>query len=722
MHDKILAVQADEKTKKNALKRNQVYVKSLEKDKTSTVTLKTKLDLEVKELDEQLTQGNEVMESNKRELKSVNAEIAKVEKELTDNVQPVYDTAKTTMVRMANERDEARKQMEGLYAKQGRGKQFRSKKERDTHLRSQIKELTASKDEKESFLNDKRDKLSNLRKAVAAETKDLAAKKKEMTEKSTLLEKLQRSVDEKKRERNVMAESRKEQWRSMNELSDKVSEAKENSRRALYEMRKSMPRATSQGLDALKNIVAEERLQVGQQYFGLVMENFELLDPKYQTAVEVAAQNSLFHIIVDTDATAARLMKRLEEDRLGRVTFLPLNQLNVEGVRYPESTDVAPLMEQCITFQPSVRVAMEHVFSRKLLARSVDVASTWSTRSNMDAITLDGDLCSRKGALTGGFVDTERSRLRAHLNLRRSEEALRQLELENAKLKEESTSVDQKVSGVMAEVQKLDAKHANLEHVIGRVEDDYRKLGKTRERHEKQIEQIEEDIPPAETQITSLASQIERLEEEIGTELSKSLSDEEQGLLDELKATQARLDEEIDEHTSVLEDATVKRQKLTSLLEDNLIVRRNELTESTSSRSSRRTSSGNAVSQAKLKEDLVQKRQELEEATTSAEDVEKRLNEVKEVDQKLRAEIGTIKENLEKLKTSDAQYQKDLQESHEEQEKLLNKVRRLSLTDHSSLLLGLIRDFYFRDRCVSKSGRITCEKSRNWDPSHLPQN
>lgn len=51
---------------------------------------------------------------------------------------------------------------------------------------------------------------------------------------------------------------------------------------------------------------------MGTQYFGLVMENFELSDNKYQTAMEVMAQNSLFHIIVDTDATAVRLMKRLE--------------------------------------------------------------------------------------------------------------------------------------------------------------------------------------------------------------------------------------------------------------------------------------------------------------------------------------------------------------------------------------------------------------------------
>ncbi len=32
----------------------------------------------------------------------------------------------------------------------------------------------------------------------------------------------------------------------------------------------------------------------------------------------MATQNSLFYIIVDTDAIAARLMKRLEDNKLGR--------------------------------------------------------------------------------------------------------------------------------------------------------------------------------------------------------------------------------------------------------------------------------------------------------------------------------------------------------------------------------------------------------------------
>lgn len=476
-----------------------------------------------------------------------------------------------------------------------------------------------------------------------------------------------------------MADSRKEQWWAISELADKVGEAKEGSRRALYDMRKSMPRATSQGLEALRQIVVEEGLEAGREYFGLVMENFALADDKYQTAVEVAAQNSLFHVIVDTDATAARLMQRLEVGKLGRVTFLPLNQLHVEPVRYPESADVASLLEQCLTFQPAVRRAMEHVFARKLLARSVDVASTWSARSRMDAITLDGDLCSRKGALTGGFVDLEKSRLRAHYALQGAEETLRGLEAEHGQKKQESTAVDQQVSSVMGEVQRLEAKYANLDHMMGRIEDDVKKLEKTTKRNEKQAKQIEEDVPPMETQIASLGNQIDVLEEEVGTDLTSTLTEEEQDLLEELKATQARLDEEIEEHTQVLEEATIKRRKLTSLLEDNLIMRRTELTESGEASSRSRRSIGgtaknaSAASQAQVKEDLEQKRRDLEEATQTAEDVEKQLSEVKAIDEKLRSEVANIKNSFDKLKTQDAAYQKELEGSHESQEKLLNK-------------------------------------------------
>ena len=92
------------------------------------------------------------------------------------------------------------------------------------------------------------------------------------------------------------------------------------------------------------------------------MENFQLIDgDKFRTPVEVAAQNALFHVIVDTDATAAKLMKRLERDKLGRVTFLPLNQLRDEGaggINYPESADVTPILKRCLRYDQRVHKAM----------------------------------------------------------------------------------------------------------------------------------------------------------------------------------------------------------------------------------------------------------------------------------------------------------------------------------------------------------------------------
>ena len=134
----------------------------------------------------------------------------------------------------------------------------------------------------------------------------------------------------------------------------------------------------------------------------------------------------------------------------------------------------------------------------------------------MDAITLDGDLCSRKGALTGGFVDQSKSRLHSHMVLKRSEDALKRLENEHREMKDKTTAVDQQVSNIMGEVQRLEAKHANLDHLMSRIEEEAGKLEKTTERHSKQIRQIEEEIPPMETEITSFDGQMKRLQDEIG--------------------------------------------------------------------------------------------------------------------------------------------------------------------------------------------------------------
>jgi structural maintenance of chromosome 3 (chondroitin sulfate proteoglycan 6) len=108
---------------------------------------------------------------------------------------------------------------------------------------------------------------------------------------------------------------------------------------------------------------------------------------------------------IRSDSTAVRLMNHLERKKLVCVKFLPMNRLKNDIVRYPDSEEVLSLLSRCIRYDLSFEKAMNHIFAKKLLAKSVDAASSYSNSHNMDAITLDGDLCSRKGARSGGYID-----------------------------------------------------------------------------------------------------------------------------------------------------------------------------------------------------------------------------------------------------------------------------------------------------------------------------
>lgn len=142
---------------------------------------------------------------------------------------------------------------------------------------------------------------------------------------------------------------------------------------------KSMPRNIQKGLDSLTKLVKSENTR---GYHGPVYSLIKLKDPKFRTAVEVinklkglanvnhychylsslayrvilqvAAGNSLMNVVVDNDEIAAQLMKKLERQNLGRVTFMPLNRLRVKSVHIPESSDAVSLLSTALEYPQEV--------------------------------------------------------------------------------------------------------------------------------------------------------------------------------------------------------------------------------------------------------------------------------------------------------------------------------------------------------------------------------
>lgn len=79
--------------------------------------------------------------------------------------------------------------------------------------------------------------------------------------------------------------------------------------------------------------------------------------------LQVAAKGALFHLVVDTDEQASRLLALLREERnVGRITCLPLNKLQTESVHYPtDFGDSALPLTKYITYPEQAKKAVEMV-------------------------------------------------------------------------------------------------------------------------------------------------------------------------------------------------------------------------------------------------------------------------------------------------------------------------------------------------------------------------
>ncbi len=169
---------------------------------------------------------------------------------------------------------------------------------------------------------------------------------------------------------------------------------------------------------------------------------------EYATALNVAAGGKLHYVVVENDSVAAQAIRYLKEEKLGRVTFLPLTRL--KKPEYPAIRDegIINYAVNLLTFDPRYRDAFGVVFGGTVVVNSLDRARKMIGLHRM--VTLDGELLERSGAMTGGFfkkslkgfgaaVGDEIDRLRIRINELREEAG----EFESA-IKSSSSVIDEK--------------------------------------------------------------------------------------------------------------------------------------------------------------------------------------------------------------------------------------------------------------------------------------
>ena len=131
-------------------------------------------------------------------------------------------------------------------------------------------------------------------------------------------------------------------------------------------------------------------------------------EKKYEVAVETALGGSIQNIVTDSEQTAKQLIEYLKKNKYGRATFLPLTSVGSRGGFNQEAALGEPgiigLADSLVHVEPQYRGLASYLLGRVVVAENIDcaIALARKFRYSLRIVTLEGELLSAGGSMTGG--------------------------------------------------------------------------------------------------------------------------------------------------------------------------------------------------------------------------------------------------------------------------------------------------------------------------------
>ncbi len=137
---------------------------------------------------------------------------------------------------------------------------------------------------------------------------------------------------------------------------------------------------------------------------------------EFRIALEVAAGSRLGQVVVDNDQIAAKSIDLLKRKRAGRLTFLPLNKISKNANSKSEvfkrsipndikkSNGYLGKAIDLIEFDTVYKYVFEYVFGETVVFTDLSLARNQIGIKR--AVTLEGELLEKSGAMTGGSLNS----------------------------------------------------------------------------------------------------------------------------------------------------------------------------------------------------------------------------------------------------------------------------------------------------------------------------
>ncbi len=574
---KELAEKIDDKSKKESEIEEEIASKMGDDSK--------KVKEEIDELKVKMAKAREFMDLNQDRRKEIKAEMRELEKEMKDSSKSssqhteILKELTEEKIKLDGQIEKKKAKVEELDAAISKSDSKASdiKKKiigEKNELDEKTEELNQAEVEKEKArlkVESREEELASLqedRKALEFELKDLKWQKselgKEVRKKTKNVGQIKKRHEELLKKEKTLSQESADLESAINTLTRQY-----NNLKAEIEASEMVNSGYSRAVRSILEMRDKGKLK------GVIGSVAELIKTSkdYETAIEIAAGGRLQAVVVESDEVASKAISYLKKNKLGRVTFLPMNKMvpgRPRGKAVIAKKKAEGFALDLIEYKEEHRGPLWYVFGDTLVVDSLSTAR--ELMGGVRLVTLEGDLIESQGAMIGGKIARAKVKMgkgkedqleKAGKELRSAMEHSKRVTKELKETRKELAEV----SADLTETSSQDSgKQVRLEALTKSLEESKNRLNKLKEnigttekilaKNEDHLKEITEKCSGLAGEVAQLKDRLSKLNQKLmeagPAEVAKKLK-KERNELAELEKTLARVEAQLESKKEALD-------------------------------------------------------------------------------------------------------------------------------------------------------------------------
>lgn len=128
------------------------------------------------------------------------------------------------------------------------------------------------------------------------------------------------------------------------------------------------------------------------------------VEKQYEKSVDAIMSSAFQNIIVRNENDGKELINFLKSNKIGRLTFLPLNKIKSRNYNYVKDELVLGHLNEFIKSDEKFRDIVDYFAQKTLVTQNMEDAIIVSSKyKNYRIVTLDGDIINSWGSMVGGY-------------------------------------------------------------------------------------------------------------------------------------------------------------------------------------------------------------------------------------------------------------------------------------------------------------------------------